>query len=64
MKTAWSNKLSLERDRTVKYLTLLRRFKKSPKLLSKENIQWILDNMDVETDIVPLDFLKENNLFM
>ena len=55
---AWDDLTKEERDRTIKYMTLMRRFNKDPKSLSFEFKKWVLQNADAPTDLVPLDIMQ------
>lgn len=56
LRERWESCPQEEKDRIVKYLKLMKWFNKDPRLVTKFNKKWLLENCDVETEIVPVNF--------
>ena len=51
----WLQVSAEDREKTFKYLKLLKRFAKNPDWISKDHKRWILKHVHLPTDLVPLE---------
>ena len=60
----WDSLKKEVKEDCFKYLTLLKRFNKQPKLITVKYKRWLLDNADLPTDLIPEDTLDEMELWL
>ena len=60
----WKNLSEEKKEDCYKYLTLIRRFKKDPSLLSFKYKRWVLQNSDLPTYLIPNDVLDDKSLWL
>jgi len=58
----WSDLSEEVQETMIKYLKLLERFERNPDLLSFKHKEWVLENANLPTNLIPIEILKENNL--
>jgi hypothetical protein len=60
----WIDLSSEIRGETIKYLKLIRRFKKDHKLVPMNHKKWMLENSDLPTYLIPNEILDDMSLWL
>jgi hypothetical protein len=58
----WKELSNTEKDRHIKYLKMICFFRRYPKAVKFKDKQWIFANMDVEIDIIPMEWHDKYNM--